>query len=221
MGIHRTSSSKLKTPNLKGKRILITAGPTWVSIDRVRVISNIATGRTGIMLAKKCAALGSRVTLLLGPVGDCTMPRSVKLIRFTFFDDLKEKIEQELALGRYDIIIHSAAVADFKPTHVYRGKIDSGRQLCVRLAPLPKIIEGIRNSCPESILVMFKLEPEVSDASLIRRARGAQEKVGADYCVANRLCPYRAFIIDSEGNRVVAKNKYDMVRKLCTILNLN
>ena len=53
--------------SLKNKRILITAGPTWVAIDSVRVISNIATGETGILLAKRLSLQGAKVTLALGP----------------------------------------------------------------------------------------------------------------------------------------------------------
>ncbi len=53
--------------SLNGKRILITAGPTWVPIDNVRVISNIATGTTGVLLAWQTSAQGAKVTLVLGP----------------------------------------------------------------------------------------------------------------------------------------------------------
>ena len=69
---------------LKNKNILITAGPTWVPIDRVRVISNIATGKTGILLAKSANKLGAKVTLVLGPVGEVGLEKEINVKRFYF-----------------------------------------------------------------------------------------------------------------------------------------
>ena len=59
--------TKSQSHKLKNKKVLITAGPTWVPIDNVRVISNTATGETGILLSEKLKNLGAKVTLLLGP----------------------------------------------------------------------------------------------------------------------------------------------------------
>jgi len=69
---------------LKRKRVLITAGPTWVRLDLSRVISNIATGETGRRLASAAARKGAQVTLLLGP-GDPPVPhKNISVKRFTF-----------------------------------------------------------------------------------------------------------------------------------------
>jgi phosphopantothenoylcysteine decarboxylase/phosphopantothenate--cysteine ligase len=65
---------KVTRSQVKNKKILVTAGPTWVAIDNVRVISNTATGKTGILLAERLSRLGARVTLLLGPAGGCILP---------------------------------------------------------------------------------------------------------------------------------------------------
>ena len=72
--------------NLRKLRVLITAGPTWVAIDNVRVISNIATGETGKILAEKLASMGAKVTLLIGPGDLCCLKKNIRLIRFKFFE---------------------------------------------------------------------------------------------------------------------------------------
>jgi len=84
--------------SLKNKRILITAGPTWVSIDKVRVLSNTASGATGILLSQALAAKKSKVTLLLGPVGNFSVGKNIKLLRFKSFDELKKALVGELSL---------------------------------------------------------------------------------------------------------------------------
>lgn len=207
-----------KAQNLNNKRILITAGPTWVAIDRVRVISNIATGETGILLAEKLEKLGGKVTLLLGPVGACCVSKKIKLIRFKFFDDLKNIIVKELKSKKYDIVIHSAAVSDFKPAEAVNGKISSDKPRVLKLVSLPKIVRFIRRIAPEAILVMFKLECGVSNNVLIKRAKHAQNKMGADIAVANRINPYRAFIIDRLGNAISTENKNELVEELTKLL---
>ncbi len=147
---------------VRGKRILITAGPTRVAIDDVRVISNIATGRTGILLAQKLARLGAKVTLLLGPVDRCCLDKRIKIVSFAFFEELRNKIRRELTLRRYDFIIHNAAVSDFAPA-VIKGKIASGKPFFLKLKPLPKITGVIKRLAPEAKLAIFKLESGVSD----------------------------------------------------------
>jgi phosphopantothenoylcysteine decarboxylase/phosphopantothenate--cysteine ligase len=79
------------------KRILITAGPTWVPIDSVRVISNIATGETGILLAQEAVRRGFGVTLLLGPCDCCCIGQGFKVVRFRFFDELRQRLKEELS----------------------------------------------------------------------------------------------------------------------------
>lgn len=200
--------------NFNNKRVLITAGPTWVSIDDVRVISNIATGETGILLAEKLQCLGARVTLLLGPAESCCLNRKIRLIRFRFFDELKNKVVHELKNKKYDVVIHSAAVSDFRPKQQIRGKLSSEQAHNLKLVSLPKIIREIKRLASSARLVMFKLESRASDKVLIEKAKNARAKVGADIIVANRLNPYRAFIINEQDNTILVKNKRELINKL-------
>jgi phosphopantothenoylcysteine decarboxylase/phosphopantothenate--cysteine ligase len=204
--------------SLKGKRILITAGPTWVGIDSIRVISNIATGTTGLLLARQASIQGARVTLILGPCGRFNLGKSIRIIHFCFFNQLKNILRHELQNGKYDIIIHSAAVSDFKPEYKISGKLSSDKAYTLKLLPLEKLIVLIRRLKPKAKLVMFKLESNVQNRTLIQRAKNAGVRFGADLVVANRLFPYRAFIIDKQDGQLLTKSKQELVNKLIKIL---
>ncbi len=207
--------------SLKNKRVLITAGPTWVAIDDVRVISNIASGRTGTLLAQEATHRGARATLLLGPGQECRPDKQTRIIRFNFFKDLKNILRRELRKNKYDIIIHSAAVSDFRPAGISKGKISSGAAFKLNLLPLEKLVVLIRRLARGAKLVMFKLESGVTDKILIERAKSARDEIGADLVVANRLNPYRAFIIDRNGSRISVKSRKDLAKKLIKVLVRN
>ncbi len=202
---------------LQGKKILITAGPTWVALDAVRVLSNNASGETGIKLAEKLQSSGAQVTLFLGPVAACCSNTDIKVIHFCYFDELRSKLIHELKRKKYDTIIHSAAVSDFKPLHEHTGKLSSGKDLTVRLTALPKIITDIKRLCGRARLVMFKLEVDVSQKTLIARARKAARAAGAEIVVANSFNPYRAFIL-TQDRALETKNKTQVVSALAGLL---
>ncbi|MCM8780179.1 MAG: phosphopantothenoylcysteine decarboxylase, partial [Candidatus Omnitrophica bacterium] len=189
--------------NLKNKRVLVTAGPTWVPIDKVRVISNTASGETGILLAYKLRVKGARVTLLLGPVSSLyaqRLDKPIEIIRYRFFDELKRALEKELKSRRFDIIIHSAAVSDFKLARSFKGKIASGAQgLNLKLVPTQKLARLFKKIQPKAKLVIFKLELGVAKNTLLKRALKAKKEYRADLAVANTFInnKYRASIIDS------------------------
>lgn len=203
---------------LKKKKILITAGPTWVPLDDVRVISNLATGATGISIAKEAKQQGARVTLFLGPSENFFFDGSLRVIRFRYFDEFKKKVIHELRQRKYDIIIHSAAVSDFAPAKKIKGKLVSAGKANLRLKPLPKIIRLIRYYASGAKIVMFKLESHLSREGLIKRARAAARKAKADFVVANQLNPYRAFILGEKGAVVAVQNRSELAKKLLKIV---
>lgn len=188
---------------LKDKRILITAGPTWVKIDDVRVISNIASGQTGILLANKAARAGAKVTLLLGPIPDkrYSLAKTVKLLPFKFFDELKEKILKELKAGKFDALIHSAAVCDYKPKPAYKNKIGSGlRFLTLNLVPTPKILDLIKVKNKALKIAAFKFEIGIDKNKLINKANALLKRSKSDLVVANTASngKYTAYIISKD-----------------------
>lgn len=191
---------KRKTQNLKNKRILITAGPTWVNIDNVRVISNIATGETGILLSKEAKSQGARVSLLLGPVNDCRLDRSVRILRFKFFDELKNILVKELRTKRYDALIHTAAVSDYRPRKIFKNKINSGlRQFSLKLVPTIKIADLIKKIDNSVLAIAFKFEPNARVNRLISRAKTLFASAHMDLVVANSISNrhYRAYILSN------------------------
>jgi len=208
---------------LRNKQILITAGPTWVAIDKVRVISNLATGETGIILAKKLNLLGARVTLLLGQVKEPKIPRRIRLIRYRFFEELASRITKELKTGKYDIIIHAAAVCDYRPSSKYDGKIHSGlRKFQLKLEPTPKIIDTIKRITKRKlVLVGFKYEPDSSLKALIKESKKLILRANADIVIGNSYHNkiYRALIVEDKSCSGPYKNKTDLASKLIKELN--
>lgn len=202
---------------IKGKNILITAGPTWVAIDNVRVISNIASGETGILLAQKFQQLGAKVTLLLGPVKNCCLSDKIKVIHFRFFDELKKAAIKELRSKKFDIMIHSAAVSDYKPAKVYARKLRSGiNNLRLNLVPTEKIIGLLRKVSPKSFLVGFKFEPQADEKSLIKKGLELLRRAKLDLVVANsnRSMAYQAYILENTDKYGPFLNKIKMARHL-------
>lgn len=206
---------------LRNKRVLITAGPTWVPIDKVRVISNIATGQTGILLAENLIKAGAKVTLLSGPAQICCLNKKVKLIPFRFFDELKNKLIKEIKDRKYDIVIHAAAVSDYRPLSVYNKKIRSGmKNLTLKLVPTVKIINLIKKADPSLFLVGFKYEPAISKAPLLKKARDLMRVAHLDLAVANTVYKnsYLAYIVGRQDFYGPLKNKKDMAKGLIRMI---
>jgi len=211
--------------NFKNKRILITAGPTWVPIDNVRVISNIATGKTGILLAQNLQDLGAKVTLVLGPAESCCLNKQIRLIRFRFFEDLRKIISAELKSKKYNILIHSAAVSDYRPKVKHNRKISSNlKQWRLNLVPTVKIIDLIRKLDASLYLVGFKFEPQAKDSFLLAQARNLRKRVKANLVVANTIDKkdrYRAYVINQGRRYGPISNREGLVRRLIKIIGDN
>src|SRR4051812_12106116 len=143
------------------RRLLITAGPTWVPIDSVRHLANFSSGRMGATLARAAAAAGGSVTLLYGPgrhrLSDEDRGR-MEVVDFTTFDELHGLVRERVGSRGYAGMIHAAAVSDYLPAERFEGKIDSGAaELVIRLVRAPKIADEIKRLDPEIVLTVFKL----------------------------------------------------------------
>ncbi len=155
-----------------------------------------------MLLARELTRLGAKVTLALGPVEGCCIEKTIKVIRFKFFDELKDIVTRELKNKAYDLLIHSAAVSDYKPAKAYPGKIASGRKRWnLVLVPTIKIIDEIRKADTSLFLAGFKYEPDGSRERLLRRARDLMERSGLELVVANSSCRggYQAYILGKNG----------------------
>ena len=161
---------------MKKKKVLITAGSTCVPIDSVRVITNIFKGRLGIEIAKQFTKEGFDVTLLLGNSDlflDESFYGSMRVLSFKYYDELLNMVSDEMK-NNYDIVIHSAAISDYRLADYKAGKIKSGqKELILRLTPTAKIVDLFKKIKPEVFLVMFKLDRKSTrlNSSHIQKSR--------------------------------------------------
>lgn len=207
---------------MKNTNILVTAGSTWVPIDKVRVITNIFGGKLGIMIANEAEKKGFNVTLLLGPspLNINTDPTSkLKVIRYKYYNELLDLMKTQLKSCSYSAVVHSAAVADYAPVAVKKGKIKSGIvDLIIHLRPTIKIADLIKQICPKVFLVKFKLEVGVSKTDLIDIAYKSMLQSNADLIVANDfndlLDSYKAYVIDRNKNYEVYETKEVVAREI-------
>ena len=193
--------------NLRGKKLLVTAGSTWVPIDDVRVITNIFRGSIGFTVAELAAAAGADVTLLLGPSFNITstkLPDNLHIIRFKYFDELDLLITQKLNTNKFNAVIHSAAVSDFKLANKHVGKVKSETsKLVLELIPTKKIVDYIKNISPNTYLIKFKLEVGVTPEQLKDIALTSMKKSNADLIVASIYDPqfsdHEAYLFNTKG----------------------
>jgi phosphopantothenate---cysteine ligase (CTP) len=190
--------------------VLVTAGNTQVSIDRVRVITNVFRGRTGARIAGCLARAGHQVCLLTSfpesaPADaevDLASGNRLEIKPYRTFDDLHREMSQALRLGAgVDVLVHSAAVSDYLVGGIYvattdgrmqdvsAGKVKSDEpELWLRLVRAPKLIDLVRGEWGfTGVVVKFKLEVNVSEKRLIEIAEHSRLHSGADLMVANTL----------------------------------
>ncbi len=184
---------------MKGrKKILITAGATWVKIDAVRILTNRFSGKTGLYLAKGLKKKGHAVTLLINP--HCLgRAEGLKAVYYRYFEEFKGKIIKILNGRQYDAIIHMAAVSDYRLKSAAKGKIPSGRKkLTLKLRPAQKLIKTIRRLAPNARLIQFKLEAKRS--GIADKAYQSLKENKSDFVVANALedlrLGYKAVLVD-------------------------
>ena len=169
-----------KTSNLRGKKIMITAGPTYEKIDPVRFIGNYSSGKMGFALAEECARRGAIVTLISGPVViECS--NKVKRIDVESCEQMHEAAVREFK--DQDAAILCAAVADFKPETIAEKKIKRGKEdLVLRLLPTQDIAASLgRLKKSGQKLVGFALETNDEETNAVKKLH----KKNFDFIVLN------------------------------------
>lgn len=200
------------------KKILITAGSTWIKVDSIRVVTAIFSGNTGIFLARNFRKHGFKVTLVVNSLHLSKRElNGIKVIPFRYFEDFRRKLTKELKAGYYDTIIHSAAVSDYRLSKAFKGKIASGKKsLILKLIPAEKIIKTIRKLQKNANLIQFKLE--IKRKGLIKEALKSLKQNKSDFVVANALedlkLGYKSFMIDKNGNIIVINSKNALFGRL-------
>jgi phosphopantothenoylcysteine decarboxylase/phosphopantothenate--cysteine ligase len=195
---------------LSGRRYLVTAGPTRERIDMVRFVTNPSSGRMGLELARVLRALGGEVTIVHGPVS-LRPPWDVKAVGV---ESAREMLAAVLgALEGADGLFAAAAVADYEPSEVHSGKIESRRHpaLQLTLRATPKVVEEVRRSFPGIDLVLFKASyGAVEDPREVFQEYAALDPV----LVAVNDVSRKGIGFGAEENELVVVTRSGLVRKL-------
>lgn len=167
---------------LKGKKILITAGPTYESIDPVRFIGNHSSGKMGFDIAKSAANLGASVILVSGPSIFKADHSLIKVIDVVTAQEMYDACHQYF--DEVDVAIAAAAVADYKPKHVATQKIKKAADnFIIELEKTEDVLASLGNIKKNQFLVGFALETE----NEIENAKGKIQKKNLDLIVLNSL----------------------------------
>lgn len=168
--------------DLQGKRIMITAGPTYEKIDPVRFIGNYSSGKMGFALAEECARRGAEVTLIAGPVS-MSCSASIHRIDVESCEEMYQAATTHFA--DMDAAILCAAVADFRPENIAAEKIKREKDdLVIRLKPTHDIAAQLGQMKQQGqLLVGFALETNDEEAN----AQKKLQKKNLDFIVLNSL----------------------------------
>lgn len=167
---------------IAGKKVVITAGPTYEKIDPVRFIGNYSSGKMGFAIAEECLRRGADVTLVAGPVS-LTCSSGIRRLDVESCQDMYDAATSEFADA--DVAILAAAVADFRPALVADRKIKRGKDdMVITLCPTHDIAATLGASKKAGqTLVAFALETNDEEANAMRKL----EKKNADFVVLNSL----------------------------------
>ncbi|KJJ39543.1 bifunctional phosphopantothenoylcysteine decarboxylase/phosphopantothenate--cysteine ligase CoaBC [Aequorivita vladivostokensis] len=167
---------------LRGKKFLITAGPTYEAIDPVRFIGNHSSGKMGYAIAETAAELGAEVVLISGPSALKLENDFVKIIRVTSAEEMYNAAHEYF--GKSDVAILSAAVADYRPSDVASEKIKKKTDaLTLQLTKTKDILASLGEIKKDQFLVGFALETENEEEN----AKLKLKKKNLDLIVLNSL----------------------------------
>ncbi len=214
-----------KKMKISGKKVLITAGPTYEAIDPVRYIGNYSSGKMGIALAEKAVQMGAEATLILGPGSNIPIPHKIKIIRVVSAEEM-----YQAALNVFpdtDIAILAAAVSDFTPAEKHDRKIKRNKEdLIIRLKPTRDIAAELgKNKNNNQILVGFALETENELENALKKIKTKN----LNYIILNSIRDKGAgfgydtnkiTIIDKSGNQKVypLKSKIEVAEDILKYL---
>ena len=204
---------------LIGKRVLVTAGPTVEAIDPVRFISNHSTGKMGYAIARVAAAMGAEVTLVSGPTS-IEPPTRVNTINIESARDMFEAVKDNL--DESDIVIKSAAVADYTPCEYADEKIKkSDEDISIKLKRTDDILAYIgENKRDNQFVCGFSMETE----NMLENSKAKLKKKNVDMIVANNIKVEGAgfatdtnvvtFIKENEVKELPIMSKFDVAYEL-------
>lgn len=188
-----------------GKKVLVTAGPTFEDIDPVRFIGNRSSGKMGYALAKAAFLRGAGVTLISGPSSEVPY-QEFNLIRTHSAAEMEAAVKEQI--GKNDILIMSAAVADYRPAVKAGGKIKKEDKLeSIQLAENPDILKSVSSFASTKVIVGFALE---TDNAKVNAAKKLESK-NLDMIVLNSANKPGAGFEHSTNEGVIIKRNGEPV----------
>jgi len=196
-------------------KIIVTAGPTYEPLDRVRRLTNFSTGRLGSELARYFTERGHEVVLLIGEQATWQGEKRASLVEtFSTTESLSQKL-QAAADANVNAVFHAAAVSDFtfgkiwertpgdKLVELKADKIPTrAANLLAELVPTPKLIHQLRSWFPNACLVGWKYEMDGGRDEVVRRAVQQIQESKSNFCVANGAAYGSGFGIVDEASRL-------------------
>jgi phosphopantothenoylcysteine decarboxylase/phosphopantothenate--cysteine ligase len=206
-------------------RVVVTSGPSFEPIDKVRRLSNFSTGELGTLLAEAFAEAGHAVTCFRGIASTFASPLwGVEVVPFTTNEDLEVKLRSIPGREQVQLVFHAAALCDFRIREIVnqkgepqdRNKISSREgALNLTLEPAPKLISSLRRMFPASLLVGWKYEIDGTLDAVVAKGRRQMDDYLTDACVLNGDAYGPGFgIITRSGERAHLPDKLTLSRFL-------
>jgi len=206
-------------------RVVITSGPSYEPIDKVRRLTNSSTGELGTLMAEAFAEAGHSVVCLRGVASTFAEPLwPVQVVPFTTNEDLAEKLTLLPAREETTLVLHAAALCDFRVARIVdeTGTQPKGSKIASRTGPLtvtleatPKLIASMRRMFPASILVGWKFELDGSMDDVLAKGRKQMEECLTDACVLNGQAYGTGFgLVSRTGELVRLPDKAALCRYL-------
>jgi len=184
-----------KSLPLNGKKVLITAGPTYEKIDPVRFIGNNSSGKMGYYLAKNAQKLGADVKLVIGPTNLKMELDGIESIRIESSDEMFKIVKKNYK--KSDIIISAAAISDFKPKSISKNKIKKNNKIqSIEVEPTTDILSYLGKNKTNQYLVGFALETE----NYIQNANKKLTDKNLDAIILNCISDFSP--ISSDENKI-------------------
>lgn len=191
---------------LKGKRVLITAGGTAESIDPIRILTSRSSGKTGLELAREAYIRGADVIKLVQR--DHSTYSDIESIRVESAQQMTDAVLKELKKG-FDVLICPAAISDYT-VNKSPNKTNFGKELTLSLKSVPKLIQLVRKKYPDLTIIGFKAETNVPVKELISRARSMMDKHRLDLVVANDVG--KGWIGEDENEVYIISNEITHIK---------
>lgn len=190
---------------LKGKKVVVSAGPTRERIDPVRFLTNFSSGKMGYAMAAAAAKLGAQTILVSGPVS-IDPPKGVQVVPVESAEEMLQAILKEYDTA--DIVVKTAAVADYRPKETFSRKMKKQPgDSTIELERTTDILLTLGERKQHQLLIGFAAETN----DVINYAKGKLEKKNADYIVANDVSKTdRGFGTDLNTVTLVGNNDYQV-----------